>query len=307
MALFPPGTNHWLYTKLLLACGSMRAAQWPLRVARAIKWRTKTVHRRQAEQWFAGLAAAARASRKTGVLTEATPAELTRGYFAARSLSGIAPGLCAQGSDRFVDSLAVVKNFDSLRATVDEGRGLVIASTHMGAMGVASARLVRQGVPVVILRDEQFRALEGTPHGRQFFLGARPIFLDAQDPSSVNTALLACARALRRGEVISYTVDAGHGGRYREGTVLGRRVEVRTALIELAARCGSPVISAFSYARGNRVHVDLSDAAVLKDAADVQEWTATFCTMWERHYLEHPTSVTWSQADVALASNTELS
>ena len=289
--------------KLLLACGSMKIARWPVRLASWQMWLIMRDHRRKVTRGFAGLAKTARESGRTGPLTEIPPAKLTRLYFQHRSLAGIAPVLCVENNTRFQESMVVTENFSALSEAAWAGRGLVVASTHMGAMGIATALITQENIPVIILRDEHFRVLEGTRHGKRFFLGARPIFLEGGDPTSVSKALLTCARHLRNGGVVCYTVDGGHGNRYYEGKVFNRTVELRTGLVELAIRCGSPVVSVFSHIQQDHVHVRVSDAEMLTTKEDMARWCRTFCADWENAYLNQPTAVTWVDTDRKLASH----
>src|SRR5690606_19848150 len=145
---------------------------------------------------------------------------ISRGHSFQRPIYGAAPALVASSSTSFQTAFYEVSN---ILAAVEsaQGKGVVIVGTHVGSLGITPAMLVQKGLRVLILRDQQFESLVNTRHGRQFFLGAEPVFLDINQPNSVNRAMIRCAKALREGAVIAYTADARHGSHYRTGKVFG--------------------------------------------------------------------------------------
>ncbi len=240
-----------------------------------------------------------------GTLTEAAPGALTRMYYKHRAILGAAPALAVAASPSFMGKVVSVDGFDAVQAAAAEGRGLVIAGTHFGSLGITPALLVRKGYRVLVLRDQQFERLLNTRYAKQFFLGAEPLFLDMNNPESVNKALLRCARALREGAIIAYTVDGRHGSRFQEGKLFGHQVQVRTALVELAMRSNSPVLYAFSFVDAGRIRVQMAAPVRLKSEDELAKWCWDFCSCWEHLLLNHPQSTSWHRTDLELLAASE--
>lgn len=294
------GTAHWLWVKLLIATGHPRRAWRLIRLLGFMRYHLQRRTRETVTLNFQQLAEGARRAGFSAALTNTPPEVITRQWFAHRALLGVAPLLMADAPPVFCEKLIKLEpSVDSLKNQL-EGKGLVIAATHYGSMGITPALLVREGLRVVILRDASFRPLLETPHARQFFLGAEPLFLDAARPDSITKTLLSCARALKSGAVIAYTADARHGQHGADTRVLGCPVQLRTALIELAMKTGTPVTYGYSHVEDGRVHCSLAPPRQLHSPDDLAHWAQTMADDWQRMILHHPTGISWSLADMEI-------
>lgn len=294
------GTLHWLWIQSLLRLrrpALIRLATTALGCARRA---TRPTRRRQIARYYESLSGRAAAHHPASPLATTAPGTLTRQYFAARAFLDAAPPLVTRGNAAFLDKFAVLSNPDALRQAAGQGLGMVIMGMHTGAPGISAALLAKLGLRVIILRDQQFARYRGTLHDEAFFLGAEPVFLDENNPASVNAALLKCAKALRQGAVIAFTGDAGHGARTRSINIFGRPLQVRTALIELAMRTGCPVTYALSHPQGPRLALDIGAPRLLGSDAELQNWLEEFAMIWEKYLAEHPECFSWQEAELLL-------
>jgi len=163
------GTAHWLWVKLLIATGHPRRAWRLIRLLGFVRYHLQRGTRETVTLNFQLLAEGARRAGFSGALTNTPPEAITRQWFAHRALLGVAPLLIADAPPAFCEKLINLEpSVDSLKNQL-EGKGLVIAATHYGSMGITPALLVREGLRVVILRDASFSSAQNpsfsTPPG----------------------------------------------------------------------------------------------------------------------------------------------
>lgn len=137
--------------------------------------------------------------------------------------------------------------FEAIRSLLAKGRGLVIASFHLGHMRHLPSDLAHAGIPVLVplARDAYGNyesARQGNPEAalwRHF----RPICVEDAGGT------IALARGLARGACVISTIDGNTGTDGPRGgerrsivTMLDTRVRVKNGLIAMAAKFGAPVL-----------------------------------------------------------------
>jgi KDO2-lipid IV(A) lauroyltransferase len=124
-----------------------------------------------------------------------------------------------------------------LEAALDEGRGVVFASAHLGAWERVAASLVAAGFPLTVVAREAYdprftRLYERLRGGR----AVRAIWRGAPG------AAAALLRTLRRGEVLGIPMDLASRVPSVEVPFLGRPAKTAVGPARLALRTGAAVV-----------------------------------------------------------------
>jgi KDO2-lipid IV(A) lauroyltransferase len=136
---------------------------------------------------------------------------------------------------------------EHLRSALDQGRGLVVVTGHVGAWDVA-ARLLRAdwGVPVVVVMQREADPAAARLHDR---LRA----LDGVKVAHLNHPLdsLELLSHLRRGGALAVQLDRlPSGTRFLEGFLFGEPFRVPEGPFRLAAMAEAPVLPVFALRTG---------------------------------------------------------
>ena len=118
-----------------------------------------------------------------------------------------------------------------------EGKGVIVASAHLGPISVVGQILVAHGfdtvLPIEVERSEMQRAVNRA----RATMGLQLVHTDTP---------LAVVRALRQGKVFGLLADRAVTGVGERVEFFGREALLPSAHIALALRTGAPVIPAFS-------------------------------------------------------------
>lgn len=136
---------------------------------------------------------------------------------------------------------------DTIRALLAQGRGLVIATFHLGHMRHLPSDIAHAGIPVMLpLARDAYGNYESARLGNPdaaFWRTFRHVCVEE------NGGTLALARALARGSCVFSTIDGNTGmdgprGGDRRSLVrmLDTEARVKNGLIAMAARFGAPVL-----------------------------------------------------------------
>ena len=138
--------------------------------------------------------------------------------------AGLRAGVEKRGWDRFLEAHA-------------EGKGVIVASAHLGPISVVGQILVAEGfetvLPIEIERSEVQRAVNRA----RATIGLQLVHTDTP---------LAVVRALRKGKVFGILADRAVTGVGERVPFFGREALLPSAHIALGLRTGAPVIPAFS-------------------------------------------------------------
>jgi KDO2-lipid IV(A) lauroyltransferase len=167
-----------------------------------------------------------------------------------RAGAAMARHIFAEQSRNYLDIFRLVRmKSEALRAVVEkrgwerfveahaEGKGVIVASAHLGPISVVGQILVAHGyetvLPIEIERSEMQRAVNRA----RASMGLQLVHTDTP---------LAVVRALRQGKVFGLLADRAVTGVGERVGFFGREALLPSAHIALGLRTGAPVIPAFS-------------------------------------------------------------
>lgn len=140
-----------------------------------------------------------------------------------------------------------IKGIENLDAALAKGRGVVIATAHLGSWELAGALLSRMGYRIATVAGQQFNALLS-----RFVIQSKTksgiMVFSAQK-------ILSIFRELRRGAVVVLHID---GDQFFGGVPVrffNREVMMPRGPAALALACGSPLLCAVSIRRKNRIEI----------------------------------------------------
>ncbi|TGX52428.1 hypothetical protein E5A73_16710 [Sphingomonas gei] len=139
------------------------------------------------------------------------------------------------------------------------GRGLAIASFHLGPMRYLPSDLAHAGIPICVplARDSLNDYQTARTANPEAALWKKLRIVNAEEHGGA----LALAKTLARGGCVLSTIDGNTGldgprGDQRRATVriLGSTARVKTGLIGMAARFGAPILVMIAYTSGEKRH-----------------------------------------------------
>ena len=163
------------------------------------------------------------------------------------------PRLDARGDASRLELLPI----DAIRALLAHGRGLVIASFHLGHMRYIPSDLAHAGIPVCVpLAHDAFRDYSAARRDNPgAALWQRFTFVDVEAVGGSVTL----AKTLAKGGCVFSTIDGNTGldgprGDKRRATVkvLDCTARVKTGLFSVAARFGSPILVIMACTSGSK-------------------------------------------------------
>lgn len=145
------------------------------------------------------------------------------------------PRLRPQESEQLVE----VEGWEHVETGLSQGKGLIIASAHLGNIEIVVHIFARHNVPVVIpverLRPPRlfdYVCRLRTSHGLRLL--------------PIDGPLLALFRALRRGEVVGLAADRDITAGGRAVDFFGSPARLPDGHVRMALRTGAPLVCAFS-------------------------------------------------------------
>jgi lauroyl/myristoyl acyltransferase len=226
-----------------------------------------------------------------------------------RDATALARHIFAEQSRNYLDIFRLVRmNAASLRAGVEkrgwerfleahaEGKGVILASAHLGPISVVGQILVAHGfetvLPVEIERSEMQRAVNRA----RATMGLQLVRTDTP---------LAVVRALRQGKVFGILADRAVTGVGERVRFFGREALLPSAHVALGLRTGAPVIPAFSLRDGGKLVASFEPRLTLVPSGnrdnDVRAGVAQWSKVLETYIRRYPEQWTvfervWSRA-----------
>jgi lauroyl/myristoyl acyltransferase len=163
------------------------------------------------------------------------------------------------------------------------GKGVVVASAHLGPISLVGQILVAHGfatvLPIEIERTEVHRAINRARRGMGLQL------VPTETP-------LAVVRALRDGKVFGLLADRAVTGVGERVPFFGREALVPSVHVALALRTGAPLIPAFSGRENGRLTASFEPPLELVSTgdrdADVREGVRRWVNVLERYVRRAP-------------------
>lgn len=176
-----------------------------------------------------------------------------------------------------LEAISEVEGWDRLGAALDEGRGVILVTAHLGNFDLVGQLLITRGyrltIPVERMRPPALFDLLSAERGSK---GIRIV--------PVEEAPRALLRALRAGEIAAVAGDRAAGGKTVQVQFFGRPTQLPSGAASLARRTGAPVViglglrlpgGRFQGFVSHRVEMERTSDPVSDDAANTQRVAET--------------------------------
>ena len=127
----------------------------------------------------------------------------------------------------------------AIRALLSEGKGLILATAHVGEWQIAGAQVSKYGLPVYAMGTDK----EDEKVSKAVERGRTLPKLEIQGDSSDATGVLAAYSTLKKGGIVALHFDRFAGGRSAQVGFLGNSAKVPVAAYVLAAKSGAPILN----------------------------------------------------------------
>jgi Kdo2-lipid IVA lauroyltransferase/acyltransferase len=179
---------------------------------------------------------------------------------------------------------------DDLRAAVDAGRGVIVATAHLGNWEVAGAALAARGLPVDAVVQRQ-----ANPYFDRMINQARARLGFRIIPRGGATG--AALRSLAEGRVIGLVADQDARSVGVFVPFMGRPASTHRGAAVLALRSGAPLFMGVMIRRGDGVYEARLERIPVPAAGDFDERvhtvTAAFTRVLESAVRDHPEQYFW--------------
>jgi len=173
-----------------------------------------------------------KASRQTvRHMVRQTLGNLLKNYYDLFRLPHLTPEKAGQ--------LTEVKGWEHIEASLDQGKGLIVAAAHLGNIEIVIQIFALHNVPVTV-------PVERLEPPRLFDYICRLRASHGLHLLPVDGPLLEIFRALRRGEIVGLAADRDITGSGRIVTFFGAPARLPDGHVRLAMRTGVPLLYAFS-------------------------------------------------------------
>jgi KDO2-lipid IV(A) lauroyltransferase len=183
-------------------------------------------------------------------------------------------------SRAFIDEHIETKGLENLDKALAQGKGVVLASAHLGNWEMGGMTLARLGYPVhgIALKhkDERINRIFERRRGAH---GLRII--------PFNGNFRSCFRVLKDNGVLGLVSDRLFGERGMPVEFLKRRVNFPTGIFRFSRATGAPVVPAFFINKGfDRYALEVEPAL---PPAEEREFIQSFARLLEKKIRDYPT------------------
>ena len=173
----------------------------------------------------------------------------------------------------------------TLRATIEKrgwehlttahalGKGIIVASAHLGPISVVGQVLVAEGYPTVLPVETEHSEVQRAVNRARAAMGLQLVRADTP---------LAVVRALRDGKVLGLLADRAVTGVGERVTFFGGEALIPSVHIALGLRTGAPVIPAFSLRIGNALIASFEPPLELRSTGDRHADVRAGVEQWAR-------------------------
>lgn len=166
-----------------------------------------------------------------------------------------------------------VRGWSDLTQAHSKGKGVILASAHLGPVTVCGQIIAARGMDVAVLVETKSGDIGRLVDRARSAMGVRTI--DGRSAMNV-------VRTLRGGGVIGVIADRAVTGVGERVTFFGREALLPSAHVALALRTGAALVPAFALREGSRLIASMAPELVLERTGDrdedvrrgVQRWAA---------------------------------
>jgi KDO2-lipid IV(A) lauroyltransferase len=128
-----------------------------------------------------------------------------------------------------------------VRRLLDEGRGIVLATMHLGQWDLGLKLLARFDVPVhVVMRPEDAREVTRYADEARSWAG-----LEVHHAGDSRLLAVQLMLALKRGEIVAIQLDRPFGDNVMRTSFFGAKTDLPTGPVQLAMATGAPLLPVF--------------------------------------------------------------
>jgi KDO2-lipid IV(A) lauroyltransferase len=176
-----------------------------------------------------------------------------------------------------------VSGWDGFLAAHARGKGVIIASAHLGPVSICGQIFAAAGYPVTLPVERESGELARAINRARTAMGIRFVETDSA---------LGVHRVLRRGEILAMLADRAVTGVGVRVPFFGCDALLPSAHVALALRTGAALVPAFARRDGSRVLAQILPELELRRTgdreADVQDGVARFAALLEAHVRQAP-------------------
>lgn len=143
-----------------------------------------------------------------------------------------------------------------------KGKGVILASAHLGPVTVCGQIVAARGIDVAVLVETKSGDMGRLVDRARGAMGVRTV--DAR-------SIMGVARTLRSGGVIGVIADRPVTGVGERVTFFGREALIPSAHVVLALRTGAALVPAFGLREGSRLSASMEPELVLERTGDREE------------------------------------
>jgi len=213
--------------------------------------------------------------RASAALTRHIFAEQSRNYLDIFRLTRIDPATLRESIEK--------RGWDTFTRAHEQGRGVIVASAHLGPISLVGQVLVAHGYETVLPVETERSEAQRAVNRARAAMGLQLVRTETP---------LAVVRALRQGKVFGLLADRAVTGVGERVPFFGREALIPSAHIALGLRTGAPVIPAFSLREGRTLVASFEPSLELVSTgdrdADVRAGVAQWAKVLERYVRRAP-------------------
>lgn len=225
----------------------------------------------------AGARAAVRSNIETVAPGCATGA-LVRGVFIEQARNYLELFRMPRNDPARLRAMITTRGWEHFLGAHAQGRGVIVASAHIGPISVVGQILVANGYPVVLPVESEHSEFQRAVNRARGSMGMQIVFPERP---------LAVYRALRERKVFGLLADRAVTGVGERVAFFGRPALIPSVHIALGLRTGAPVVPAFSTREDGRMYASfeppLELTATGDHEADMREGMRRWTSVLERY------------------------
>lgn len=180
-------------------------------------------------------------------------------------------------------AMVEIEGWGDLVRALARGRGVVLASAHLGPVVLCGQVLAARGLDVSVVVEPKAGDLGRLVDRARSAMGIRTI---------ETRSAMAVVRALRRGGVVGFLADRPVTGVGERVPFFGRDALLPSAHVAIALRSGAALVPAFASREGGRLRARILAELELPRTgdrdADVREGVRRWAAVLERHVARSP-------------------